>query len=338
MNGASGVMSVIRRATAALLIGVIPHVAASQTEYYNLDFNRPLRVEDAVPTERRSLDMELAPLRGETFVGGTRRWRLDPLLSYGIASLTDIELRLPVLLVRPSGNGAPAVLGLTSVGVGGMRAVTTETAHVPGIAIAGELLLPVGLLAPPNASYGIKGLLTKTVPWLRLSLNGSYGTYSVTPTAASSPTCRIPVPGALACNGGPTVPDVPCSRSPQLTSGISTARFDADLAGTSYSTACMTSTAAAATTRGPSLGNRWFAGAEIDHAFVFSSTLIGADVFAEHLIGLSPLVDWTAEVGVRRQMSPQVVIDAGIARHFAGNLPSTGFTLGATYALATARR
>ena len=59
MNGRSAVMSAIRRTSAALLIAVVPRVAASPTEYYNLDFNRPLRVEDAVPTERRSLDVEL---------------------------------------------------------------------------------------------------------------------------------------------------------------------------------------------------------------------------------------------------------------------------------------
>jgi hypothetical protein len=100
----------------------------------------------------------------------------------------------------------------------------------------------------------------------------------------------------------------------------------------------MSSNVASAVNTGSSLGNRWFAGAEIDHAFSLSSTLIGADVFAEHLIGLSPLVDWTAELGVRRQWSPQIVIDAGIARRFAGSLPSTAVTLGATYVLATARR
>ena len=127
MNGSLRGTSVIRRASAVLLIAAAPHPARSQTEYYNLDFNRRLRVEDAVPTERHSLDAQLAPIRAETFVGGTRRWRLDPLLSYGIASLTEIELRLPVLLIQPSDKTAPASLGLTSLGIGGMRALTTET-------------------------------------------------------------------------------------------------------------------------------------------------------------------------------------------------------------------
>jgi hypothetical protein len=120
--------------------------------------------------------------------------------------------------------------------------------------------------------------------------------------------------------------------------GTSIDRSEADIAAASYASACMSSNVASATTTGSSLGNRWFVGAEIDHAFVFSSTLIGADIFAEHLIGLSPLVDWTAELGLRRQWSSQIVVDAGIARHFAGSFPSTAFTVGATYALAIARR
>ena len=272
-------MNALRRSTAALLIAGVSHPAASQTEYYNLDFNRPFQVEDAVPTERRSLDLQFPALRGETFIGGTRRWRADPLLTYGIASLTDLELRLPVLLVEPSDKTAPASLGLTSLGVGGMRALTTETSRMPGIAISGELLFPVGSLAPPKTSYGIKGLLTKTVAAFRVSLNGAYGTYSVVPAPALSPACRLAPPGAPGCNGRPSVPDVPCTRVPQEAPSIE--RFEQDVAPASYSTACMSSNVAAATSTGNSLGHRWFAGAEIDHALVFASTLIGADVFAE---------------------------------------------------------
>jgi len=338
MSGASRTTNVLRSSSTALLIAAFPHPAASQTQYYNLDFNRPLRVEDAVPTERRSLDVQLGPIRGETFTGGTRRWRSDPLLSYGIASLTEIELRLPVLLLEPSDRTAPISLGLTSLGIGGMRALTTETSLVPGIAVSGEVLLPVGSLAPPKTSYGIKGLLTKTFSVVRVSANGSYGTYSVVPAPALSPTCRLLPPGAPGCNGRPSVPDVPCTRLPRAGPMPSSERFAVDVAPVSYSAACMSSNVPPAAITGNSLGNRWFAGAEIDHAFVFSSTLVGADIFAEHLMGLSPLVDWTAELGVRHQWSPQMVVDAGITRHFAGSIPSTAITLGATYALATARR
>jgi hypothetical protein len=114
--------------------------------------------------------------------------------------------------------------------------------------------------------------------------------------------------------------------------------FDANFRGASDAAACMSSNLASVASAGTSLGSRWFAGAEIDHVFPLSSLLIGADLFAEHLIGLSRLVDWTAELGVRRQWSPQIVLDAGIARHFAGSAPSTAVILGATYAVAIGHR
>jgi hypothetical protein len=98
-----------------LLAAIVARDARSQTEYYNLDSNRPLRVEDALPTARRSLDIQLAPLRLDELTGGSRRWRADPKLSYGILPLTELEVRVPVLAVQPGPAGAPAALGLTSV-------------------------------------------------------------------------------------------------------------------------------------------------------------------------------------------------------------------------------
>ena len=136
MSGMRGDASVIWRAIAVLLMAALPSTAVSQTDRYNLDSNRPLRVEDALPTERRSLDVQLAPLRLETFQLGGRRWRMEPKLSYGVASLTEVELRVPLLFVQPGTTGAPTTLGLTSIGVGALRAINTETSLFPALAIS----------------------------------------------------------------------------------------------------------------------------------------------------------------------------------------------------------
>jgi hypothetical protein len=329
--------SVISTGLALCFAATVPHVAVAQTEFYNLDSNRPLRVEDALPTPRRSLDIQLAPLRLDELSGGTRRWRSDPKLSYGIAPQTELEVRAPVLLVQP--RGGQAALGLTSLGVGVLHAFNTETAFLPALALSGEVLIPIGMLAPPNGSYAIKALLTKTLSVARVSVNASYGTYSVAPAAATSAQCRLAPPGAPGCNGQPSVPDVPCSRVPVATSmlGDAARMFSESAAGAPlYSTACLTSSAAAPSSP-PSLGERWFAGAAIDHTFALASTLVAADVFAERFVGLSALVDWTAERGLRRQWSPRLVLDPGVARHFAGAFPSTAVTLGATLAVAIDR-
>ena len=325
----------------ALACVTVPATVAAQTEYYNLDSNRPLRVEDALPTQRRSWDLQLAPLRLDV-VPAAQRWRLDPKISYGISSFTEIELRVPVLFVRPHDVNLPTSIGLTSIGVGALRALNTETAHIPALAMAGELLIPAGSLAPPNASYSLKGLATKTMAHGRVSLNASYGTYSVRTTSTSSPaqlaTCRLEPPGAPGCDGVTTIPDLPCSRAPAaafMQDAIEPEVASSALASTSAS--CLTANAIAAPAAPRAMNARWFAGVAADHSFALASTLIGADVFAERFVGLTNLVDWTAEIGLRHQWAPQVVIDLGVARHFAGVLQSTSFTVGATYALAAAR-
>jgi hypothetical protein len=339
MNGPVSLTRGFAVFVAALLGALGPQRAIAQTEYYNLDFNRPLRVEDAVPTERRQLDLQLAPLRMDSFLDGSRRWRVDPLVSYGIASMTEIELRAPLLFVQPADPTAPAPLGLTSVGLGLMRALNTETSALPALAVSGEVLVPAGSLAPAHASFGLKALITKTFPLFRLDLNGSYGTYSVASAATVSPACRFMPPGSPGCGSGPTVPDVPCARVPPGAPSLAEARLTRELIGDvpAYSTACLTANTAVAAPASATIGNRWFAGMAIDHAFALSSTLLGADVFAERLIGLSPLVDWTTELGIRHQMSPYVVFDFGVSRHFTGVFPSTAATVGATYAYALHR-
>ena len=54
---------------------------------------------------------------------------------------------------------------------------------------------------------------------------------------------------------------------------------------------------------------------------------------AERFLGLYGLTDCTAEVGVRHQLSPRLVVDAGVGRHFAGVVKSSMATLGLSYEL-----
>jgi hypothetical protein len=75
------------------------------------------------------------------------------------------------------------------------------------------------------------------------------------------------------------------------------------------------------------------AAAGIDRALPLHSILFTADIVAERFIGLYDLVDWTAEVGVRRQLGTQMVFDIGVGRHFAGVVQSTSVTVGLSYGL-----
>ena len=93
-------------AVAALLTSLQGIRSDAQAHYYNLDADRPTRIEDAVPTERYGLDVHLAALRVERLDDGTYRWRAEPKVSYGLLPMTSLELRAPFAYVeRPGSRG-----------------------------------------------------------------------------------------------------------------------------------------------------------------------------------------------------------------------------------------
>ena len=128
--------------TMALLVAH-PTRAIAQS-YYNLEPGRPVRVGDALPTARGTLDLQLLPLRFERYEGGTVRWRSDTKLSLGVAPHTEIEVRVPLLAVDPRIKGMPVPMGLGGLGVGLLRALSIETGAIPAVAVSGEWVAPVG--------------------------------------------------------------------------------------------------------------------------------------------------------------------------------------------------
>jgi hypothetical protein len=321
----------IRQVLVALICVVTaPHPGHSQTYYRNLDAGQPGRVEDAEVTPRYSLAVMLSPLAFERLSGGSMRYRAEPKISYGFLPLTELEIRVPMVeVVPPVSTGAQSISGVAGVAVGITRALTIETGAIPALALTTEVSLPVGSLGGSQASFMVKGLATKTLGAMRLHFNAGGGTYAVSSPRQSADGCsgtRLVIAGDTTCSSGPIVIfDAPCNVRPS-SPGI----------GASARTMCMAAPTADTTLAPPpSHGARWFAGAGIDHAFALRSTLVSADVFAERFIGLYSLTDWTAEVGIRHQLSPIVVIDAGVGRHFAGTIPSTFLVTGVSFAFAT---
>ncbi len=320
-----------------LIVVALSRAGTARAQYRNLDAGRPGRVEDAEPTPRYALDIDLVPFQIERLTGGTTRYRAEPRLAYGILPFTDLEVRLPIVQVNPpSASGATSAAGLAGVSIGLLRALNIETTNMPAFALAAELSLPLGGLAPARGSYLAKALLTKTTSVGRFHLNGGLGTYAIrtvsSATSGSSgcSSLRILLPGDTTCNAGPPIIiDVPCSVNP-ATSGTlaASSRMCAPPVTASLPSA-------AATPEPRSAGNRWFAGAAFDHSFALRSTLLSADVFAERFVGLYANTDWTAEIGLRHQLTPLIVLDAGAGRHFAGTIRSTFVAIGATYELAT---
>jgi hypothetical protein len=329
-------------AAGILLTSVFGGRAGAQAHYYNLDAGRPTRVEDALPTERNGVDVHLAALRLERLDDGTYRWRGEPKLSFGVLPMTSLELRAPVThLVRP-GSGGRGTTALAGIGFGALRALNVETAGLPALALAGEVLVPVGGFSSGRTSYAIQMLATKTTPVFRAHLNGSLGTYGVRaprqipPSGPLCPPGFVPAPGG-GCEQFVFPPDVPCAVAPLATreGGWGTSDVDAPLVPrpSSQSAARCRAASRQQIAQRP-YGLRWAAGLGVDRTFPLQSMLVAADVFAERFLGLYPNVEWTAEIGVRRQLSPEVVVDLGVGRRFAGSARSSSVTAGLTYSFA----
>ena len=143
--------------------------AAAQTDYFNTDSGRPLTIEDAYATERYAFELQLAPLRLERSRGGLYRWSVEPEIAYGILPRTHIEVGAPLSYT----DAGSKRLGLAGVEIAMLHNLNTET-RLPALAVAGDVLLPVGPHAPEDALFSAKAIATKSFRFARFHLNAQY--------------------------------------------------------------------------------------------------------------------------------------------------------------------
>ena len=155
----------------SLAVG-LPVVAGAQTDYYNTDRNRPIRIEDAYPTERYSFDAHLAPFRLERSTGGVYSWSLDPEVAYGILPRTQLEVGLP--LAYTDLGASRQRVGVAGLDVSVLYNLNAETSSLPALGLRASTLAPVGSLAPDKAYASLAGILTRTYTWARIHVNGEY--------------------------------------------------------------------------------------------------------------------------------------------------------------------
>ena len=154
-----------------LLAPVVARSAAAQTDYYNTDAGRPVTIEDASPVERRAFEIQAAPLRLERARPGVYTWGLEPELAYGIRPRTQVEVGLPLALIDRGTAGRTS--GLAGVDLSILHNFNLETA-IPALAIAADVLLPLGGLGPDRAYASVKGIATRTLPRARFHVNAGY--------------------------------------------------------------------------------------------------------------------------------------------------------------------
>ena len=288
----------------------------AQSSYRNLDGGRPVRIEDAVVTERFALDVDLFNIRYDELSDLRARFLWEPELSYGVLPRTEMWLRLPVYYRErtsvPRG-------GLAGLGFGAMYQFNLESQVLPAAALATEVFKPAGPNALPM-SYSARALLTRSFSPGRLHLNTSIASYAATAAPALVITCP-PGSGATGTDcGGPPLPplDGPCL----VASG---------LAGSFQCSASAAEPSAAQTTATPTATHsHWLLGIAYDKTIPLSSTLIVGDFFAERFEGIARKTDMTAEIGLRHQMRPQLIFSGALGRHFRGTGFSTFITLGLT--------
>ena len=164
----------IRGARAVLLASILAAGAtraAAQTDYYNTDAGRPLRIEDAAAVERHAWELQLAPLRLERAGGGDYTWEVEPEIAYGILPRTQVEVGFPLVAV----DGADArSVGLAGIHLSALHNLNTESATLPAFAVAASAALPVGSLGPDGTFAAVKGIATRTWSAARAHLNAEY--------------------------------------------------------------------------------------------------------------------------------------------------------------------
>lgn len=151
-------------------LAAIPAVSSAQTDYYNTDAGRPIRIEDAYPVERRAFELQLAPLRLERS-RGAYSWGVEPEAAFGIFPRTHVEVGFPLALIDAPGMRTTAALA--GVEISALHNLNVET-RIPALAIVGDVLLPAGGLGPRGAFPSVKGIATKTFTWMRFHANGQY--------------------------------------------------------------------------------------------------------------------------------------------------------------------
>jgi hypothetical protein len=290
-------------ATALALLMLGAKTSVAQVDYRNTDSGRPVRIGDAMPTARRSLELNFGNGRVDKLSLGRYRLQLEPRLAYGILPRTEIALRAPIFANE---RAARPRQGIGGVGLSAEHQLALESMHVPALALAGELFVPTGPQAV-SAMYSVKGLLTRTFPAGRLHLNASFGNFKVRAPVGFE---KIIPPIHLPCNMIPMDSDIPSRLlcMPAIETG-----------GTAQAATGATIT-----------HNRWLAGAAMDKSFPLHSIMLVGDVFAQQYLGIGRPADWTAELGIRGQLTRTVVWDAAIGRLFTGESRASFFTVGTT--------
>lgn len=153
----------------AAIVAAAP--AAAQTDYYNLDKDRPTRVEDAYTTKRYAFEFKAVPLALVGEPGGLTSYRPEVELKYGLLPGFDVEVGVGVPLA-PLSEDIEA--GNAEIDASAKFNLTTETRFLPALGLRASTHYVPALDDP--IGFEVKGMATRTLArYVRLHVNGAIG-------------------------------------------------------------------------------------------------------------------------------------------------------------------
>jgi hypothetical protein len=163
--------TIVACGAAVLLAAVPPAHATAQTDFYNLDKDRPLRVEDAYATKRYAFELKASPLTLSQTRGGTVLYRPEVELKHGLLPGLDVSAGLKFGADRPpvgDTERADSELELSS-----LLNLTTETRWLQALDV--RVTGHVPLEGDHGSTVELKGLATRSIAGpVRAHVNGGW--------------------------------------------------------------------------------------------------------------------------------------------------------------------
>lgn len=155
----------------AALAACSTRATRAQTDYRNLDDDRPVLVEDAYPVERYAFEL-LAPYRLERGRNGSTLHAFVPELAFGILRNAQLGFKVPLVAERTAGATSWGVSGLR---VFGLYNFNTESRMLPALSLRSDGYFPVGSAGGDVTRGEIKLIATRSWGHSRVHVNGAYG-------------------------------------------------------------------------------------------------------------------------------------------------------------------
>jgi hypothetical protein len=159
-----------RLAVAVMVMLGVAAPAAAQTDFYNLDKNRPLRVEDALSTKRYAFEWQFAPLELSETSDGLLRYAPSLELKHGLLPGLEVSAGTNLNVDRFAGE---TTAGVGDVELSALLNLFVESRTLPALGVRATGHIPVD--ADHERTFELRGLATRGLfgP-VRLHVNGAY--------------------------------------------------------------------------------------------------------------------------------------------------------------------